>query len=117
MPVAGCRLPARLRPHASARAGHAGKDRTGSEQSGFGLKPRGATGPRDDQQTKPCPEKPDRLNFQRYIDEFTYRYNNRSRLGVEDQERAARTVKAMDGKRLTYRRIGGQEEDATTPLA
>jgi hypothetical protein len=31
---------------------------------------------------------------------------------VNDAERAERTVKAMDGKRLTYRRIGGAKEGA-----
>src|SRR5665213_1403665 len=49
-------------------------------------------------------------HFQRYLDEFTFRFNNRSRLGVEDTERAVKMVKGMDGKRLTYRRIAGQRE-------
>jgi transposase-like protein len=43
-------------------------------------------------------------HFQRYLDEFTFRYNNRSKLGVEDTERAVIAAKGMDGKRLTYRR-------------
>jgi transposase-like protein len=41
---------------------------------------------------------------QRYLDEFSFRYNNRVRLGIADQERAVLAAKGMDGKRLTYRR-------------
>ena len=42
-------------------------------------------------------------HFQRYLDEFTFRYNNRSKLGVEDAERAAVALRGAEGKRLTYR--------------
>ena len=49
-------------------------------------------------------------HFQRYIDEFSFRYNNRSRLGIEDSERAIKVAKSGEGKRLTYRRIVGQGE-------
>src|SRR5262249_53073651 len=35
--------------------------------------------------------------------EFDFRYNNRSRLGVEDPERAAKIVRGANGKRLMYR--------------
>jgi transposase-like protein len=49
-------------------------------------------------------------HFQRYLDEFTFRYNSRSKLGVEDTERAFKIANAMQGKRLTYRRIGGKGE-------
>jgi transposase-like protein len=38
-----------------------------------------------------------------YLKEFDFRYNNRSGLGVEDAERAAKTLKGIEGKRLTYR--------------
>ena len=41
-------------------------------------------------------------HLHRYLAEFDFRYNNRSRLGVEDVERAARTLKGIEGKRLTY---------------
>jgi len=41
-------------------------------------------------------------HFQRYLDEFTFRYNNRSKLGVEDAERAVLAIKGAEGKRLTY---------------
>ena len=44
-------------------------------------------------------------HLQRYLDEFAFRYSNRSKLGVEDAERASIAVKGADGKRLTYRRI------------
>ena len=44
-------------------------------------------------------------HFQRYLDEFTFRFNNRSKLGVEDQQRARIAAYGMNHKRLTYRRI------------
>jgi transposase-like protein len=47
-------------------------------------------------------------HFQRYLDEFTFRFNNRTKLGVEDGQRAAKLAHGMGGKRLTYRRIAGQ---------
>jgi len=40
--------------------------------------------------------------FQRYIDEFTFRYNNRSKLGVEDAERADHAIKGAEGNPSTY---------------
>jgi transposase-like protein len=43
-------------------------------------------------------------HLQRYLTEFEFRHNNRSGLGVCDTERAARTLKGIEGKRLTYRR-------------
>lgn len=42
-------------------------------------------------------------HLQRYVDEFAFRWNNRSALKIEDAERAARMVKGAAGKRLTYR--------------
>jgi transposase-like protein len=47
-----------------------------------------------------CSEK----HLHRYVAEFDFRYSNRSALGVEDQERAAKIVRAAKGKRLMYRR-------------
>ena len=41
-------------------------------------------------------------HLHRYLAEFDFRYNNRSGLGVEDIERTARTLKGIEGKRLTY---------------
>lgn len=43
-------------------------------------------------------------HLERYLAEFAFRYNNRSGLGVNDAERAARALKGIEGKRLTYRR-------------
>ena len=42
-------------------------------------------------------------HLQRYLAEFAFRYSNRSGLGVNDGERAARLMKGIEGKRLTYR--------------
>jgi transposase-like protein len=46
-----------------------------------------------------CSEK----HLHRYLAEFDFRYSNRSRLGVEDQERARRAISGITGKRLYYR--------------
>jgi transposase-like protein len=43
-------------------------------------------------------------HLQRYLTEFDFRYNNRIALGVDDAERTTRTIKGVEGKRLTYRR-------------
>jgi transposase-like protein len=43
-------------------------------------------------------------HLQRYVTEFSFRYNNRSAVGVSDQERAEIALKQIGGKRLTYRR-------------
>ena len=50
-----------------------------------------------------CKEK----HLHRYLAEFDFRYNNRVRLGVSDEERASLMVKGAQGKRLTYRTTGG----------
>lgn len=42
-------------------------------------------------------------HLQRYVDEFAFRWNARSALGIEDAERAAQMIRAAQGKRLTYR--------------
>jgi hypothetical protein len=39
----------------------------------------------------------------RYVAEFDFRYNNRVRLGVGDQERTENTLRGFVGKRLTYK--------------
>jgi len=45
-------------------------------------------------------------HLHRYLAEFTFRYNNRSALKINDTERAQNIAKGIEGKRLTYRRIG-----------
>jgi transposase-like protein len=45
-----------------------------------------------------CKEK----HLHRYLAEFDFRYSNRVRLGVNDVDRADRTLKGIVGKRLTY---------------
>jgi transposase-like protein len=42
-------------------------------------------------------------HLHRYLAEFDFRYSNRSKLGIEDGERATRALKGIRGKRLTYR--------------
>ena len=41
-------------------------------------------------------------HLKRYLAEFDFRYNERSALGVDDKTRAAKAVKGVVGKRLTY---------------
>lgn len=48
-------------------------------------------------------------HLQRYLNEFDFRYSNRSALGVEDAERTERAIRGASGKRLTYRRLDGSE--------
>jgi len=48
-------------------------------------------------------------HLKRYLGEFDFRYNSRD---VTDLERAALAAKGIQGKRLTYRRIGRREERA-----
>jgi len=45
----------------------------------------------------------DERHLHRYLAEFDFRYNARVALGVNDEQRAAKMVKAVKGKRLTYR--------------
>jgi hypothetical protein len=45
-----------------------------------------------------CAEK----HLHRYVAEYEFRYNNRSALGVEDQERARVALRGAAGKRLKY---------------
>jgi transposase-like protein len=42
-------------------------------------------------------------HLQRYLNEFQFRYNNRSGLGISDGERTTLAMKGIEGKRLTYR--------------
>jgi len=51
-----------------------------------------------------CKEK----NLHRYLAEFDFRYNNRIRLGINDQQRTDNAIRGIVGKRLTYRTVGGR---------
>lgn len=44
-------------------------------------------------------------HLHRYLAEFDFRQNNRTKLGVDDERRADIAIKGIVGKRLTYRRI------------
>jgi transposase-like protein len=44
-------------------------------------------------------------HLQRYLQEFDFRYTNRTAQGVNDHERAIKALCQIQGKRLTYRRI------------
>jgi transposase-like protein len=48
-------------------------------------------------------------HLHRYLAEFDFRYNTRTKLGVSDAERAAMTLKGIEGKRLTYRASGNSQ--------
>lgn len=47
-------------------------------------------------------------HLHRYLAEFDFRYSNRVKLGIDDTQRAARALKGISGKRLTYRRTNAQ---------
>jgi transposase-like protein len=49
-------------------------------------------------------------HLHRYLAEFDFRYSERAKLGVNDSERADKALKAISGKRLTYRRIGNSAQ-------
>ena len=46
-------------------------------------------------------------HLHRYLNEFGFRYSNRSGLGVDDVERTARMIDGVVGKRLTYKTTRG----------
>jgi transposase-like protein len=45
-------------------------------------------------------------HLQRYLTEFGFRFNHRTKLGVTDAERFSLLLQQIEGKRLTYRRTG-----------
>jgi transposase-like protein len=51
-------------------------------------------------------------HLKRYLAEFDFRYNERSALGVEDAERAAKALKGIEGKRLMYRQSTDETANA-----
>ena len=71
-----------------------GETTTNTVEGFFGVFKRGMTGV-----YQHCGED----HLQAYLNEFDFRYSNRSGLGVDDTERAVRAVKGAHGKRLTYK--------------
>ncbi len=51
-------------------------------------------------------------HLHRYLAEFDFRYSNRVKLGVDDTLRTDRALRGIEGKRLTYRRIGRNRSEA-----
>jgi transposase-like protein len=51
-----------------------------------------------------CAEK----HLHRYVAEFDFRYNNRTRLGINDTERTQRTIRGAQGRRLMYQEPGSR---------
>ena len=51
----------------------------------------------------------DEKHLHRYLAEFDFRYNNRVARGVNDEQRAAKAVTGVVGKRLTYRTTDRKE--------
>lgn len=78
---------------------------TNSAEGFFGIFKRGMTGV-----YQHCGEQ----HLQRYLDEFAFRYSNRSKLGIEDTERAMIAMRGAEGKRLTYRRTHSPEDTEAT---
>jgi transposase-like protein len=56
----------------------------------------------------------DERHLHRYLSEFDFRYSNRVRLGVNDEQRAVRAIKGAAGKRLTYRTTSRKMKDDKT---
>ena len=51
-------------------------------------------------------------HLKRYLGEFDFRYNERIALGVEDAERAAKAVRGVVGKRVTYQGTNRRSAEA-----
>jgi hypothetical protein len=51
-------------------------------------------------------------HLKRYLCEFDFRYNYRVGLGFTDKQRTDAVMRAIAGKRLTYRRTRSQPEEA-----
>lgn len=71
-----------------------GETTTNTVEGFFGIFKRGMTGV-----YQHCGEN----HLQAYLNEFDFRYSNRTRLGVDDIERTRRAIKGAEGKRLTYK--------------
>lgn len=83
--------------------GPKGPDRihTNTVEGFFGIFKRGMTGVYHH-----CGEQ----HLQRYLNEFSFRYSHRIKLGVDDTQRALIALRGIEGKRLTYRRINEAED-------
>ena len=46
-------------------------------------------------------------HLHRYVGEFSFRYNNRVSLDIDDRERCRIALEGISGKRLTYRQTNG----------
>ena len=55
-------------------------------------------------------------HLKRYLGEFDFRYNYRIALGVTDDERMAKALSGIVGKRLTYRRTRRAENEQAIPF-
>jgi hypothetical protein len=49
-------------------------------------------------------------HLHRYVAEFDFRYNNRVKLGIDDQERTDNALRGIKGKRLRYKSSGSERE-------
>jgi hypothetical protein len=47
-------------------------------------------------------------HLQRYLTELDFRYSNRVNLGIDDMQRTDLVVQGAQGRRLTYRKVGGE---------
>jgi transposase-like protein len=54
----------------------------------------------------------DEKHLHRYLAEFDFRYNNRIRLGVDDEQRAEKALLGVKGKRPTYKAADRKEANA-----
>ena len=79
---------------------------TNSVEGFFGILQRGITGV-----YQHCSD----AHLQRYLDEFSFRYSHRIRLGIDDATRAAIALKNAEGKRLTWRRPVRGETPTSRP--
>jgi ISXO2-like transposase domain len=51
-------------------------------------------------------------HLQRYLTEFDFRYSNRAKLGIDDVARTDLAIVGAQGRRLTYRKVGGGRPSA-----
>jgi transposase-like protein len=54
----------------------------------------------------------DEKHLHRYVSEFEFRHNTRTKLGFDDVQRAERVIEGAEGKRLTYRRTNADEQQS-----